>query len=164
MSAIAVNLLKQCTKGLLKDEPLFVFSIHAGGGMVGMFLTGCFAEYVPRSLYSWNVLTQRFVVLQLSDWTDTQQYQIVLLLEDFGKLLEIVSWNVTLTCCRYQMLDAFAGFFYTLFTTLAILFGLKGVRSIFKRQWWAPVFTTETNANRRWKLEATPQHSWKQMS
>ncbi|PMD63003.1 Rh-like protein/ammonium transporter [Hyaloscypha bicolor E] len=56
VSAIAVNLLKRYTKGLLKDDPLFVFSIHAGGGMV---------------------------VLQLSDWTDIQQYQIVLLLEDF---------------------------------------------------------------------------------
>jgi hypothetical protein len=61
------------------------------------------------------------------------------------------------------MLDAFAGFFYTLFTTLAILFCLKAVRSIFKGKWMAPVFT-DTNTNRRWKLEATPQHSWRQTS
>jgi Amt family ammonium transporter len=44
VSAIAINFLKLFTAGLLKDEPLFVFTIHAGGGMVGMFLTGCFAE------------------------------------------------------------------------------------------------------------------------
>jgi ammonia channel protein AmtB len=44
VSAIAINLLKHYTKDMLRDEPLFVFTIHAGGGMVGMFLTGCFAE------------------------------------------------------------------------------------------------------------------------
>jgi ammonia channel protein AmtB len=44
VAAITINLLKQFTTGMLKDEPLFIFTIHAGGGMVGMFLTGCFAE------------------------------------------------------------------------------------------------------------------------
>jgi ammonia channel protein AmtB len=44
VSAIVVFLLKRLTKGMLADEPLYVFAIHAGGGMVGMFLTGCFAE------------------------------------------------------------------------------------------------------------------------
>ncbi|KAH8747820.1 ammonium transporter AmtB-like domain-containing protein [Hyaloscypha sp. PMI_1271] len=129
VSAIAVNLLKQCTKGLLKDEPLFIFSIHAGGGMVGMFLTGCFADPAVVRLDGYSTIPDRTIA---------------------GRL-------------RYQMLDAFAGFFYTLFTTLAILYGLKGVRSIFKRKWMAPVFTGN-NTNRRWKLEATPQHSLRQMS
>jgi ammonia channel protein AmtB len=27
------------------DEPMWVASIHAGGGLIGMFLTGVFAEY-----------------------------------------------------------------------------------------------------------------------
>ena len=58
------------------------------------------------------------------------------------------------------MLDAFAGFFYTLFTTLAILYGLKAVRSIFKGK-WTTVFA-EVNRNRRWKLEATRQHAWRE--
>jgi ammonia channel protein AmtB len=43
-SSIVVFMLKQVTKKLLSDEPLYVFAIHAGGGMVGMFLTGVFAE------------------------------------------------------------------------------------------------------------------------
>jgi Amt family ammonium transporter len=44
VSAIAVFLLKQFTIEMLADEPLYVFAIHAGGGWVGMFLTGVFAE------------------------------------------------------------------------------------------------------------------------
>jgi hypothetical protein len=54
------------------------------------------------------------------------------------------------------MLDAFMGLFYTFFTTLAILFGLKAVHSIYKRG-WAPVFR-KADDDRRWRLEATPQH------
>jgi Amt family ammonium transporter len=44
VAAVAVFLLKQLTKEMLSDEPLYVFAIHAGGGMVGMFLTGVFAS------------------------------------------------------------------------------------------------------------------------
>lgn len=58
------------------------------------------------------------------------------------------------------MFDAFAGLFYTFFVTLAILFGLKAVRSIFKRKWMAPIFR-DTKEIPRWKLEANPQHIWK---
>jgi hypothetical protein len=102
------------------------------------------------------------VVLPLSDWMATQQYQIVRLPGDFGKFFENLVRNLILTWCRYQMLDAFMGLFYTFFTTLAILYSLKAVRSIFKGK-WAPVFK---NANKkgRWKLEATPQHAWKETS
>jgi len=63
-------------------------------------------------------------------------------------------------CVRYQMLDAFAGLFYTFFTTLAILYGLKTVRSIAIRKWMAPVFG-DAKKKRRWKLEAIPQHAWR---
>jgi hypothetical protein len=58
------------------------------------------------------------------------------------------------------MLDAFMGLFYTFFTTLAILYGLQAVRSISKGR-WTPVFRG-SNRNRRWKLEATPQHAWRE--
>jgi Amt family ammonium transporter len=51
------------------------------------------------------------------------------------------------------MLDAFIGLFYAFFITLAILFGLKAFRSIFKRK-WALVFINEIR-NREWRLEAT---------
>ena len=61
---------------------------------------------------------------------------------------------------RYQMLDAFMGLFYTLFTTLAILYGLKVVRSIWKWK-WAPVFQ-QADEDAKWKLEATPQHAWRE--
>ena len=60
------------------------------------------------------------------------------------------------------MLDAFSGLFYTLFTTLAILFGLKAVWSIFRKK-WSSVFA-DVNRNRRWKLEATRQHAWRETS
>ncbi|KAE9371133.1 Rh-like protein/ammonium transporter [Stipitochalara longipes BDJ] len=128
VSAIAVNLLKHYTKDMLKDEPLFVFTIHAGGGMVGMFLTGCFADPAVVALDGYSTIPDRTIA---------------------GRL-------------RYQMLDAFAGLFYTLFTTLAILYGLKAVRSIFKKK-WTPVFKN-VNKNRRWKLEATRQHAWRETS
>ncbi|KIM93349.1 hypothetical protein OIDMADRAFT_61688 [Oidiodendron maius Zn] len=44
VSAITVFLLKQLGQEMLADEPLYVFAIHAGGGWVGMFLTGVFAD------------------------------------------------------------------------------------------------------------------------
>ena len=64
------------------------------------------------------------------------------------------------------MFDAFMGLFYTFFTTIAILYGLKAVRSIFKRNWMAPVFGQgdDNNNNNRPKLEATPQHAWRESS
>jgi hypothetical protein len=66
-----------------------------------------------------------------------------------------------LTWCRYQMLDAFMGLFYTFFTTLAILCGLKAIHSIFiGKGKWVPLFK-DANKKRRRKLEATPQHAWK---
>lgn len=30
----------------MRQDPLFVFLLHTGGGFIGMFLTGCFARYV----------------------------------------------------------------------------------------------------------------------
>ncbi|KAB5518033.1 ammonium transporter AmtB-like domain-containing protein, partial [Coniochaeta sp. 2T2.1] len=44
VSAVAVFFFKWFTAKWLYDEPLYVFAIHAGGGMVGMILTGAFAE------------------------------------------------------------------------------------------------------------------------
>jgi hypothetical protein len=56
------------------------------------------------------------------------------------------------------MLDAFAGLFYTFFMTLAILYGLKILRSIFNCR-WEPLF--EKGKPVRDKLEATVQHTWR---
>jgi hypothetical protein len=56
------------------------------------------------------------------------------------------------------MLDAFAGLFYTFFMTLAILYGLKILRSIF-RCGWEPVF--DKNKPVRDKLEAAVQYTWR---
>jgi hypothetical protein len=66
------------------------------------------------------------------------------------------------------MLDAFMGFFYTLFVTLAILFGMKIVRSILIRKWDAGFKEAEKDSkeakkHRKWKLEATPQHLWREV-
>jgi ammonia channel protein AmtB len=44
VSTIVVFFFKWFTAKWLYDEPLYVFAIHAGGGMVGMILTGAFAE------------------------------------------------------------------------------------------------------------------------
>jgi ammonia channel protein AmtB len=54
---------------------------------------------------------------------------------------------------KWQMLDAFMGFFYTFVVTLAILYGLKFTRLLksFKR--------VETG---RLILYATPQHVWRE--
>lgn len=128
VSAIVVYLLKQFTKEMLADEPLYVFAIHAGGGWVGMFLTGCFADPSVVGLDGYSTIPDRTIA---------------------GRL-------------RYQMLDAFMGLFYTFVTTLLILYGLKAVRSIFKRS-WAPVFK-KAETERRWNLEATPQHVWRETS
>lgn len=106
------------------------------------------------------MLTAPVVVLQLSDWTGTLRFRIVLLPGGFGKSQESFSRRVKLTCYRYQMLDAFAGLFYTLVTTLAILFSLKAVWSVIRGK-WAPV-CKDTNKTKRWKLEASIQHSWKE--
>jgi Amt family ammonium transporter len=56
------------------------------------------------------------------------------------------------------MLDAFAGLFYTFFMTLAILYGLKMLRSIFRGR-WEPVF--DKNKLVQDELEATVQYIWR---
>ncbi|KAK3366748.1 ammonium transporter AmtB-like domain-containing protein [Lasiosphaeria ovina] len=50
VAALAVNLLKKETELFLRHDPLQIFAVHSGGGVVGMILTGIFAEYVhlPR--------------------------------------------------------------------------------------------------------------------
>ena len=53
------------------------------------------------------------------------------------------------------MLDAFAGLFYTFFMTLAILYGLKILRGIFRWR-WDPLFEQVRD-----ELEATVQHTWR---
>lgn len=134
---------------------------------VGAWLV-CSLQVASQSKFAFPLMTipkpfanaKVVLVLQLSDWTATQLYRIVQLLGDSGKLFRRLFRGVLLTCYRYQMLDAFAGLFYTFFTTLAILYGLQAVRSIFKRR-WTPVFR-DANRNRRWKLEATPQHAWRE--
>jgi hypothetical protein len=80
-----------------------------------------------------------------------------------GYVIREFTINIRLTSGRYQMLDAFSGLFYTLFTTLAILFGLKAIRSIFKGKWMAPVFR-DNNKSGRLKLKATLQHTWTKIS
>jgi ammonia channel protein AmtB len=38
--------LKILFQDLMRQDPLFIFLLHTGGGFIGMFLTGCFARYV----------------------------------------------------------------------------------------------------------------------
>jgi len=125
LSVVAVFFLKQFTKEMLTDDPLYVFAIHAGGGWVGMLLTGVFADPAVVGLDGYSTIPDRTIA---------------------GRL-------------KYQMLDAFMGLFYTFFTTIAILYGLKAVHSIFKRG-WTPVFR-EGDGHRRWRLEATRQHFYR---
>ncbi|KAJ2902705.1 uncharacterized protein MKZ38_000215 [Zalerion maritima] len=77
VSTIAVFCLKLASKAVLKDDPLYIFAIHTGGGLVGMFLTGVFAseEIVKLDGYS--------------KWPDTPRgemigYQIADALAGFG--------------------------------------------------------------------------------
>lgn len=56
------------------------------------------------------------------------------------------------------MADAFAGLFYTFFVTMAILYGLKILRSIFRCH-WEPVF--DSNRPVQDKIEATVQYIWR---
>lgn len=97
-----------------------------------------------------------FVVPQSSDWMATRRFPIVQSPGDSSRLPENLLEDLCLTWYRYQMLDAFMGLFYTFFTTIAILYGLKAVHSIFKRG-WTPVFR-EGDGHGRCRLEATPQH------
>ena len=46
VSAVFVSLLKRESAVLLRHDKLHVFAVHAGGGLVGMCLTGVLAEYV----------------------------------------------------------------------------------------------------------------------
>jgi Amt family ammonium transporter len=46
VSTSVIYFFKRFTARFLYDHPLYVFAIHAGGGFVGMILTGAFAEYV----------------------------------------------------------------------------------------------------------------------
>jgi Amt family ammonium transporter len=43
---LVVFFLKNEAGILLKDDPLQVFAVHAGGGVVGMVLTGLLARYI----------------------------------------------------------------------------------------------------------------------
>ncbi|KAK3693468.1 ammonium transporter AmtB-like domain-containing protein [Podospora appendiculata] len=51
VAAIAVNLLKKETEIFLRNDPLQIFAVHAGGGLVGMILTGIFADRSRRVGY-----------------------------------------------------------------------------------------------------------------
>ncbi|KAK1758089.1 Rh-like protein/ammonium transporter [Echria macrotheca] len=46
---------------LMRGDPLFVFLIHAGGGFVGMVLTGCFAKDYVVGFDGFSVLLDRSV-------------------------------------------------------------------------------------------------------
>jgi len=47
-SSFFVHRLKAESDVFLRNDPLRIFAVHAGGGLVGMFFTGIFAEYGPR--------------------------------------------------------------------------------------------------------------------
>jgi len=49
------------------------------------------------------------------------------------------------------MLDAFMGLLYNFFTTLAILYGLKSVHSIYKRSWLQCSEKPMTTAGGGWR-------------
>jgi len=66
VSAATVLLLKTQTKDLLADKPLYIFAIHTGGGMVGMFLTGCFASQAIVGLDGRSAIPDRRLSERLS--------------------------------------------------------------------------------------------------
>jgi len=43
-SVLFVMILKKETSIFLKDDPLQIFAVHAGGGLAGMVMTGIFAK------------------------------------------------------------------------------------------------------------------------
>ncbi|KAH8755208.1 ammonium transporter AmtB-like domain-containing protein [Hyaloscypha sp. PMI_1271] len=124
VSCIFVNFLKRPARVVLRDDILDVFPIHAGGGWIGMLLTGCFAEQSVVGLDGYSTIPDRSIAERL----------------------------------RYQMLDAFAGLLYTFFVTMAILYGLKILRSIFRCR-WEPVFDSKRPVQD--KIEATVQYMWR---
>ncbi|OIW34179.1 Rh-like protein/ammonium transporter [Coniochaeta ligniaria NRRL 30616] len=59
VSTIVVFFFKWFTARWLYDEPLYVFAIHAGGGMVGMILTGAFADPDVVGLDGYSTIPDR---------------------------------------------------------------------------------------------------------
>ena len=49
ISSLVGYLLKEEALVFLKRDPLQIFAVHTGGGIVGMCLTGLFARYVQPS-------------------------------------------------------------------------------------------------------------------
>jgi Amt family ammonium transporter len=59
VSTVVVFFFKLFTAKWLYDEPLYVFAIHAGGGMVGMILTGAFADPNVVGLDGYSTIPDR---------------------------------------------------------------------------------------------------------
>ncbi|KAK3389952.1 ammonium transporter AmtB-like domain-containing protein [Podospora didyma] len=50
VGALGVNFLKKETEVFLRHDPLQIFAVHAGGGVIGMVLTGLFVDSVTVGL------------------------------------------------------------------------------------------------------------------
>ncbi|KAK0631488.1 ammonium transporter AmtB-like domain-containing protein [Immersiella caudata] len=63
--------LKILFQDLMRQDPLFIFLLHTGGGFIGMFFTGCFARQYIVGLDGFSELLERSVPerlrLQMAD-------------------------------------------------------------------------------------------------
>lgn len=65
-SAVIAFLKSVISQRLMRNDPLFIFLIHAGGGFIGMFLTGCFARDYVVGYDGYSSIENRSVAARLS--------------------------------------------------------------------------------------------------
>lgn len=58
---------------LMRQDPLFVFLLHTGGGFIGMFLTGCFARQYVVGFDGYSTIPDRTVAERLR-WQVTDAF------------------------------------------------------------------------------------------
>ncbi|KAK0630210.1 ammonium transporter AmtB-like domain-containing protein [Bombardia bombarda] len=129
VSAILVNLLKNETRIYLRHDPLQVFAVHAGGGLVGMGLTAFFADPVTIGL----------------DGHSTIPHPEYTMGKRFG----------------FQLVDGLSGMCYTFVMSLAILYFMKLVASIFMSTPWKQIAVYDDENRLEDEFQATISQQWR---
>ncbi|KAK3366406.1 ammonium transporter AmtB-like domain-containing protein [Podospora didyma] len=107
VGAIGVNFLKQEAAFFLRNDPFHIFAMHSGGGVIGMVLTGIFADPTTTGLDGHSTLPNpdytmaKRVGLQLADvacggvYTFVMTLGILYFLKAVAVLLRITKWDTS---------------------------------------------------------------------